>query len=457
MSAFAAEWSVFEQDELVDLLADEPELLALADAIAQTQADARPVTVQPGGRLGRLRAHPALVAAAVVVVVLLVVGAALAAALGGFSHWLSGTPGRTAPPAVQAQFAANNAHSFSGFPVGTVLHQLLVEHTGRATYVLYGFRSGDQLCLRLVARGSSGRRAALSCAPRLALVHARAPVEVAMIDDPIGLPHRLPPHRGVLSANDASASFGFVADNVSRVALSANGQTEQAKVANDAFLAVRMHPGRGSRVETVEATLRNGRTAAIPFSPALGPPSLQQVRGAIPGPHTVQRRLGAGTIGWLNHHQARGQSLAQAHIPRSKLIGYRSGGIAYARVLRPDPRSNVRVVAFLIGKRGHNLCFGVFVGGGGGGGEGCSVRLAPTPLNTMLSLGAGGGQFAVLGGLARDGVATLNLYLADGERWPVPLSNNAFAIEVPRDKFPVALVAYDAAGRIVGIDPNRGF
>ena len=95
MSAFTVDRSVFEQDELFELLADDPELLAFADAIAQTQADARAVTSRRHGYLGRLRAHTVLVVAAVLVGVLLAVGATLAATLGGgFSHWLSGTPGK---------------------------------------------------------------------------------------------------------------------------------------------------------------------------------------------------------------------------------------------------------------------------------------------------------------------------------------------------------------------------
>jgi len=452
VSAFTVERSVFEQDELVELLADDPELLAFADAIAQTLADARAVTSRRGAYIRRVRTHKVLVAAAVLVGVLVAVGATLAATLGGFSHWLSGTPGKTASPLAQAQFAASNAHSFSAFPARTVLHELIVEHAGGATYVLYGFRSGDQLCLRLVAWGVSGQPA-LTCAPRLALVHSRAPVEVGIVDYPFGL--RAPPPRShALVAPAASASFGFVADGVSRVTVHSDGQTQQANVANDAFLAIRVHPSAASRVNGVQATRRNGNTTSIPFAPSPVGFSPRQASGAIPGPRTVQRRLGRGTIGWLIHHQPRGQSLAQAHIPRSMLIGYHlSGGIAYARVLRPDPRSNLRLVVSLIGKRGHNLCLLTVINGGAGGG--CSVRLAPITAN--LTLDQGGNQFAVLSGLARDGVASLNLYLADGERWPVALTDNAYAVDVPRDKFPVALVAYDTAGRIVGIAPNRGF
>ncbi|MGD0713231.1 MAG: hypothetical protein ABSB24_03475 [Gaiellaceae bacterium] len=434
--------TVFEQDDLVELLGDEPELLALADAIALTQA------VRPRHRLRR---RTVLLAAAAAVMVLLAVGATLAATLDGFTGWLTGTPGTPASPAAQAEFQAANAHSYARFPAGTVLNRLLVRRVGGATYTLYGFHSGDQLCLRLVAQGISGQPV-LSCAPQLALEHAIAGVQVAVVDYAFGLPNR-PPRPGTLAAPRASASFGFVADGVARVELTSDGGHERAVVAGNAFLAVRLHPAVGSRVRSVEATDEAGTSTPIPFAAAL---SLfpRRSHGGIPGPHTVQRKLGPGTIGWLVHHEPRGQSLAQAHVPRRILVGFHmAGGVAFARVLRPDPQSSIRVVASLVGKHGRNLCILTLFHGMAGGG--CSVRLAP--ITVGLSLDEGGNQFAVLAGLARDGVASLDLFLADGERWPVRLTDNAFAIEVPRDKFPVSLVAYDGAGRIVGISPNRGF
>jgi hypothetical protein len=452
MSAATAAPTVFEQDDLVDLLTGDPELLAFADAIAQTQTGTRPRRSRRRTLLRRARTHKAIVAAGLLAGILLAVGATLAATLNGFSGWLTGTPGVPASPSAQAQFTKANAHSYAGFPPGTVLHRLIVEHAGSATYTLYGFRSGDQLCLRLVAQGISGQPA-LSCAPRLALEHTHAPVQVAIVDYAFGL-LTPPPHSRAFVAPAASASFGFVADGVTRITVSAHGQTQQAALANNAFLTIRLHPSATSRIDKVQATDQRGHTNSIPFAPSPVGFSPQQASGAIPGPQTIQRKLGPGSIGWLLRHQPRGQSLAQAHIPRRMLIGYHlPGGIKYARVLRPDPNSNLRLVVSLIGKHGHNLCILTILNNSGGGG--CSVRL--DPLNVGLSLDQGGNQFAVLSGLARDGVTTLNLYLADGERWPIPLTNNAFAIQVPRDKFPVSLVAYNNAGQIVGIAPNRGF
>ena len=68
-----------------------------------------------------------------------------------------------------------------------------------------------------------------------------------------------------------------------------------------------------------------------------------------------------------------------------------------------------------------------------------------------------GDQFWLLSGVASDAVARIELFLADGERWPVPLTDNTFAIQVPRTHYPVNLVAYDAQGHVIAVHPSRGF
>jgi hypothetical protein len=72
----------------------------------------------------------------------------------------------------------------------------------------------------------------------------------------------------------------------------------------------------------------------------------------------------------------------------------------------------------------------------------------------------GGDQYATVHGLASDDVARLELYLADGERIAVPLTDDAYLIQVARTKFPIRLVAYDIDERIIAInalghDPPR--
>src|SRR5207244_3086383 len=78
-------------------------------------------------------------------------GATLNAALGGFDAWLSGKPGKPAPRAEQQLFDAANGRTWAAFPKGTKLRELIRTTVGGKTYVLFGFRSGKSICLRLRA------------------------------------------------------------------------------------------------------------------------------------------------------------------------------------------------------------------------------------------------------------------------------------------------------------------
>lgn len=69
-----------------------------------------------------------------------------------------------------------------------------------------------------------------------------------------------------------------------------------------------------------------------------------------------------------------------------------------------------------------------------------------------IGVGHGGDQYAVLDGLASDDVVRMELYLATGERIAVPLRDNVYFVQAPRTRFPVRLVAYDSADRVIGIE-----
>jgi hypothetical protein len=410
-------------------------------------------TAPPARARRLLRPRRALVLAFAVVALALAVGVTLAATVGGFSHWLTGSPGRPASPAEQATFGAANSRSYAGFPPGTKLRRLIETRVGGAVYRLYGFRSGDQLCLRLIAQGIGGGPA-MSCVPRIALEHAHAPAQVAQVDWSFGT-GKLPPGKRLV-APMASASFGFAADSVSRIELDSGGNHQRAIVANNAFLAIRQHPPLGSRVRHVFAFDTQGHRLPVPVAAApfgFAPLHRLNPNQPAPGPTKVEHVLTRWTIRWLNRHEPRGLSLAAAHIPATSIVGYHLSRERFARVIQPDPLSNVRIVILQVGKR-HNLCVDTVVGDSGGGG--CSV-LSHGPLDAGLSQAFGGDQFSLLSGLASDQIARLVLFLSDGERWPVPLKNNAFAIQVPRAQYPVNLVAYDAQDRVVAVNPWSGF
>lgn len=107
----------------------------------------------------RLRARPRRLAFAVVVAAIgftvaslaTPLGAAISRGLGDFSAWIAGSPGTPASPEDQQAFEQENERDWTYFPAGTQLRQLIQTETAGMTFKLFGFRSGDSLCLRLVA------------------------------------------------------------------------------------------------------------------------------------------------------------------------------------------------------------------------------------------------------------------------------------------------------------------
>ena len=120
-----------------------------------------------------------------------------------------------------------------------------------------------------------------------------------------------------------------------------------------------------------------------------------------------------------------------------------------ARLFKPDPSSNI-VVGI-----GDDWCMVLNHGSGCGDREHFFAR---GPLNWMLSGSGASDQSMAVGGAAADGVARIEVFLTAGGRQPVPLKDNMFAALIP-NRFPVKLVAYDARGRVVGIQtfPSHGF
>jgi hypothetical protein len=412
------------------------------------------VALAANGSIGRARKRPRRALAVVfsALALALLIGGALAATLNGsrFTHWLNGAPGAPASPREQAAFSAANSHSFVSFPATTKLRRLIELRAGGTSYRLYGFRAGDQLCLRLVAAGATGGHA-LSCIPRRELQSAKASAEVALVDYPFTL-HRTAAQAaaGTPPTVAASASFGFVADGVKRVQV-VSGSRQNATVAANAFLAVRVRPQPASRIRRIYAFDRAGLRHLVAFAaaPVGWPPRTPGSSRPATGPQQVERHLPRGTIHWLFGHQPRGQSLQAAHIPILSLVGSHWQPVRFARVLTPDPDSSLRIAVSLIGKKGRNICVSTFDPGSEVlGSGGCAVGLLLKPFDVGLS--GNGTAFVVFSGLAGDDVAWIDLFLADGERWPVPLSDNAFAVQAPRTEFPVNLVAYDNGGRVIG-------
>jgi hypothetical protein len=180
---------------------------------------------------------------------------------------------------------------------------------------------------------------------------------------------------------------------------------------------------------------------------------LHRATAAPPGPTHVQRHVSNGTVHWLFAHQPRGQSLAQAHIALLSTVGAHWQPVRFARVITPDPRSQVRVVLSLIGKRGRNICMTVYLGHSSGGGGGCAVGLLLKPFNYDISShvnpSCSSCSDVVVAGVASDDVARMELFLP-GRHRSVPLRDNVFVVTLGPSVSAWSLVAYDRNGLVIG-------
>ncbi len=164
--------------------------------------------------------------------------AAVTAALGGFDRWLSGEPGKPAPLAEQQKFEAANGRSWAAFPKGTKLRELIRTDVAGKTYVLFGFRSGDTLYLKLKAV-SLGHSTEASCTPKATLAHTSAPIVVVNREWGFDTRH---------AHESAQVSFGIVSDGVTRVDVAATDGSHRAVIGGNAYLFVENEPNTGNRV-----------------------------------------------------------------------------------------------------------------------------------------------------------------------------------------------------------------
>lgn len=390
-------------------------------------------------------------------------GAAIGRTFDGFSAWITGSPGTPASPRAQQAFEKANARSWVGFPPGTRLRKLIETRASGSTFTLYGFRSGDALCLRLVATGPAAG-ANESCAPLQALQSTKRPALVVVSDEPFGLPRARPgsPHYRPLLA---SATFGIASDGVKEVILHAHYGTHQAIVASNAFLYIDEKPKPGVYTRSAEAVAANGSTTALPLVVAPHdvngtPAPAHFVRPK--GPTHVDRRVGGGTISWIEHRQDRGQAIDPSELKR--LRGGALTDVTFARAVQPDPANPARV-AFLIGKPSRDpfhrfrpgqqaLCVFFIPQGRSGSGScgGLPLKLALEPFSFASYSFGSGSQYDYFSGIVSDEVAQLKIFLTNGTIEDVPVKDNAFAAPVARALFPVRVVAYDSASRIIGID-----
>jgi hypothetical protein len=400
------------------------------------------------------------VAACVIAVVAFAtpLGAAIAHGLGGFSAWLSGEPGSPVSPSEQRAFDRANARTWLGFPQGTRLRRLITAGGPAKTEVeLLGFRSGSTLCLRIVVSGKT-RGSKLSCAPLADLRKAGAPVRVVLVDHGFGRGTKRAWYGiDLVRAPALQVTAGIAADGVRRVVVVDDSGRHAVRAASNAFLYVAGNPDAGQRVRRISARTRKG-LVTVPFRPAPFGYGGGTAPGVATGPTHVERVVRNGTIGWLDRREPRGQSL---EVLPGRIRGLVRRHTVFGRVITPDPSRPVRVAITLStsrhGGKATGLCSWLIMRSGTGGG--CSIRatlFAKNPIAIELSLGGGSDEFSTISGLASDDVARIIAFLANRQTASVPLADNTYLVDIARSRFPVRLVAYDHAGRVIGVTPAIG-
>jgi hypothetical protein len=165
-------------------------------------------------------------------------------------------------------------------------------------------------------------------------------------------------------------------------------------------------------------------------------------------------------VGYSDGREERGEPV-DARL-RERLQTMRVSHVEFARVLTPDP-GNAKRIAVTIGELdqspptfpgGRVVCTWLIShdGGAGGGCGSLTQMFSHAPFTFGYSVSGAGDQYATFDGLASDDVARLVIFPARGGNIDVPLRDNVFLAEVALARLPVKMVAYDAQGRVIGIE-----
>jgi hypothetical protein len=386
----------------------------------------------------RIRWRVAVVAVAMLLTAGVVAGALAEGLLNGtldrLSAWAGEQPGEPVPER-QAAFERENAASYAHFPAGTRVGRLMSFEFDGQSHEMLGFRDGSNLCLRVLPSLSSAG-AVPECVPHLLLTRLETPVAI------IG------------SGN--TFVYGVAADSVQRVDALEDGRLlAGAEVENNSFFlpvpdqrrSPEDPPGPGPNM-----VLRPHGGERFADVPVLNRMTwiFRKVRVEdLPGPDRVDRTLNAGSIGWLERAEPRGEPFDWPYDVPDRVL--------HSRLLAPDPTSSFRIA----------LAYGEDPDWRENGRWYCVAWLWPLVPGSLSSRGCGrdnlvdsgltwqsvspiAGGFPHNVGLASDDIGRIEIYYEDGSIQPVPLNNNVFSFYVVAD-IHSKIVAYDHAGRVVSI------
>jgi hypothetical protein len=416
----------------------------------------------PEARRRRRVVIAGLVAAAIAGLAASPVGTAIAEGIGNFSAWVRGDPGEPASPAEQHAFELANERSWTGFAPDAKLRRLIGTDASGTHFTLYGFRSGDDLCLRLVATGAVDAQSQTDCAPLHALQLARTPAVVVATDEPLGRTDAKPNADGFVP-EAYSATFGIASDGVSKVSLTADDGQHPTLVGGNAFLYVADHPTLGTRVRHAEAFAVDGSRVDLPLQASpYGYFDLPAApKGEAQGPTEVERKVGAGTIGWIERGEERGEPIPDKLMAKIRpIVGRKLSDSppVLARLIKPDPNDYIRIgiLAGPLGTgapKGDRVVCPIVIDPTGMGGGCAPLRqlFEQRPFAPVGGSVSGADQYAQFEGLVSDGVAQMKVFLASGVVVTIPIHDNAYVARVGRSDFPARFVAYDRDGGVIGI------
>jgi hypothetical protein len=448
------EFELYLQRELSDMNMPPTHFVAdWGDVLRRVKPQTAPRATRQGFRSRRLRfALCAVVLAGLIGTVSATsLGSTLTRAFDGFAAWVTGHPGAPASNGERLVFQKANERSWATFPPDTELRRLLAIRASDSSFVLFGFRSDDLLCLRLVATGPV-EGSATDCVPIQALQNADKPVIVAASDEPFGFSE---PTRNGGGSLTASATFGIASDGVSQIVLASDDGDHFAVVKSNAFLYIAEHRTAETRIHRVSAVAANGSVVAIPVRPApLGTAeSRDQDRTPAQGPTGVDRKNVDGSIDWIQAGALRGKVPSPA---LESQLRHSFKAIALEREITPDPRSPMSVIV-VFGQSQHSLgandqlcVYLLFVNSLGGGCSAFDGMFSQQPFTAGIGAPSGAGQYVFVSGAASDDVEAIKVYLSNGVVADAALSDNVYVLPVARYLFPIRIVALDQAGEIIG-------
>jgi hypothetical protein len=381
----------------------------------------------------------AVAVAAMLLTAGLVAGALAEGLLNGsldrLSAWVGDQPGEPAPEQ-QAAFDQENAASYAHFPSGTRVGRLLSFELDGRSHDLLGFRDGPNLCLKVVPPFSPSTNAVPECVPQPLLARVGHPVAIVGGHVRVGDPA-------------TTVLYGLAADSVQSLDILEGGVAlGRAAVHNNAFLIAGPDRARSpDEPPDTNIVLRaHGPDGSIDVpAPAFWSRTHLDLED-LPGPVRADRTFDAGSVGWLEHHEPRGEPFNWPYDFPNRVL--------YSRVLTPDATSSFRV-ALAYGEdpdwqeNGRWYCLAWFWPlMPDSWSRGCGrVDLVHNGLmleGTSPVVGA----FTHYVGIAADKVARISIFYEDGSVQRVPVNDNVFSFYLATNQSS-KLVAYDDAGRVV--------